>query len=240
MKQFIKHTPYLVSLLILLGITSCTKMDEYLKYTDGKEILYTGIPDSIAMYSGYNRVVFRGVLASDPKIAKTRSATPSAAAAPFPLRRRSSPRTGRQDWTAASPLRSGKTWTPSCGWRPGTRPWTRNSTAIMTSGAVTLTPPPWIWRGTTRSWPVWRTASALRWRTPENSTGTASTASWSPTLPTASVCWKRKRPKSCTGCSARRSGTCRPSGGCWCSAPIRSLNGALESRRAKSASSTTA
>ena len=32
MKQFIKHTPYLVSLLILLGITSCTKMDEYLKY----------------------------------------------------------------------------------------------------------------------------------------------------------------------------------------------------------------
>ena len=106
--------------------------------------------------------------------------------------------------------------------------------------AVTLTPPPWIWRGTTRSWPVWMTASALRWRTPENSTGTASTASWSPTLPTASVCWKRKRPKSCTGCSARRSGTCRPSGGCWCSAPIRSLNGALESRRAKSASSTTA
>lgn len=70
MKQFIKHTPFLVSLLILLGITSCTKMDEYLKYTDGKEILYTGIPDSIFMYSGYNRVVFRGVLASDPKIAK--------------------------------------------------------------------------------------------------------------------------------------------------------------------------
>ena len=66
MKQFIKHTPYLMSLLMLLGITSCTKMDEYLKYTDGKEILYTGIPDSIAMYSGYNRVVFRGVLASDP------------------------------------------------------------------------------------------------------------------------------------------------------------------------------
>ena len=50
MKQFIKHTPYLMSLLMLLGITSCTKMDEYLKYTDGKEILYTGIPDSIAMY----------------------------------------------------------------------------------------------------------------------------------------------------------------------------------------------
>ena len=49
MKQFIKHTPYLMSLLMLLGITSCTKMDEYLKYTDGKEILYTGIPDSIAI-----------------------------------------------------------------------------------------------------------------------------------------------------------------------------------------------
>lgn len=57
-------------LVLLLGITSCTKMDDYLKYTDGKEILYTGIPDSVAMYSGYNRVVFRGLLASDPKIAK--------------------------------------------------------------------------------------------------------------------------------------------------------------------------
>ena len=52
MKQIIKHTPYLMSLLMLLGITSCTKMDEYLKYTDGKEILYMGIPYSIGMYSG--------------------------------------------------------------------------------------------------------------------------------------------------------------------------------------------
>ena len=34
MKQFIKHTPYLMSLLMLLDITSCTKMYEYLKCTD--------------------------------------------------------------------------------------------------------------------------------------------------------------------------------------------------------------
>ena len=81
-------------------------------------------------------------------------------------------------WTAASPLRSGKTWTPSCGWRPVTRPWIRNSTAIMTSGAAILTPPLWSWRGTTRSWPVWRTASALKWQMRENSTGTANTVSW--------------------------------------------------------------
>lgn len=71
-----------------------------------------------------------------------------------------------------------KTWTPSCGWRPVTRPWIRNSTAIMTSGAAILTPPLWSWRGTTRSWPVWRTASVLKWQTRENSTGTANTASW--------------------------------------------------------------
>ena len=70
MKQIIKHISPALLLLALLGVTSCTKMDDYLKYTDGKEILYTGIPDLIEMYSGYNRVVFRGLLASDPKIAK--------------------------------------------------------------------------------------------------------------------------------------------------------------------------
>ena len=108
----------------------------------------------------------------------TLSATPSAAAAPSPSRRPSLPRTGHRAWTAALPLRSGKTWTPSCGWRPVTRPWIRNSTAIMTSGAAILTLPLWSWRGTTRSWPVWRTASVLKWQTRENSTGTANTASW--------------------------------------------------------------
>ena len=96
----------------------------------------------------------------------------------IPSRQPLSPRTGRRAWTAALPLRSGKTWTQSCGWRPVTRPWIRSSTAIMTSGAAILTPPLWSWRGTTRSWPVWRTASVLKWQTRENSTGTANTASW--------------------------------------------------------------
>ncbi len=60
MKQFIKHTPYLMSLL-LVGDYILHKDGRISEiYTDGKEILYTGIPDSIAMYSGYNRVVFRG------------------------------------------------------------------------------------------------------------------------------------------------------------------------------------
>lgn len=73
MKQLIKPICLLASLFLAMGaVSSCTDMDEYLKYTDGKEILYTGIPDSIAMYSGYNRVVFRGLLTSDPKIAKIR------------------------------------------------------------------------------------------------------------------------------------------------------------------------
>lgn len=73
MKQFIKPIYLLSSLFLAMGaLSSCMRMDDYLKYTDGKEILYTGIPDSIALFSGYNRVVFRGLLTSDPKIAKIR------------------------------------------------------------------------------------------------------------------------------------------------------------------------
>ena len=71
-------------------------------------------------------------------------------------------KTGPPAWTGALPPRSGSAWTPSCGWTPPTRPWIRNSTAATTSGAATSTPRPWSWRGTTRSWPGWRTASGSR------------------------------------------------------------------------------
>ena len=57
-------------LTLCIKIKNTKKQVRSFKTIYGKEILYTGIPDSIAMYSGYNRVVFRGVLASDPKIAK--------------------------------------------------------------------------------------------------------------------------------------------------------------------------
>lgn len=52
------------------GSYSCTGMDDYLKYTDGKEIIYTGKVDSLHFRSGRERIVFSGLLISDPNIAK--------------------------------------------------------------------------------------------------------------------------------------------------------------------------
>ncbi|RYY30665.1 MAG: DUF5013 domain-containing protein, partial [Sphingobacteriaceae bacterium] len=50
----------------------CKKMDDYLKYTGGKEILYTGKVDSVRILSGKNRVVITGLLMSDPKISRVK------------------------------------------------------------------------------------------------------------------------------------------------------------------------
>jgi hypothetical protein len=43
-------------------------MDDYLKYTDNKEIKYAGKLDSVRVLSGKNRVVINGLLTSDPNI----------------------------------------------------------------------------------------------------------------------------------------------------------------------------
>lgn len=64
------------------------------------------------------------------------------------------------------------------GWTRRTRHRTGSSTGSTTSGAATLTPMPWTSPGTTPGRPAWMTASALKWRTPPNSAGTANTASW--------------------------------------------------------------
>ena len=71
MKQ-IKLNIFIVLSAVLCGIwiSSCTGMDDYLKYTDGKEIIYTGQVDYMVFRSGRNRVVFSGYLISDPSIAK--------------------------------------------------------------------------------------------------------------------------------------------------------------------------
>jgi hypothetical protein len=53
-----------------LLIPSCSDMDDYLKYTEGKEILYTGKVDSMHFRSGKERVVFSGLLISDQSINK--------------------------------------------------------------------------------------------------------------------------------------------------------------------------
>jgi hypothetical protein len=71
MKQirFIFLTP-LISLAALCLISACSGMDEYLKYTGGKEIVYPGKADSVIFHSGRERVVFTGLLISDPNIRK--------------------------------------------------------------------------------------------------------------------------------------------------------------------------
>lgn len=72
MKLIVKYISAIGVLLLLLGnFSSCTKMDDYLKYTDGKEILYIGKPEAMQMRSGRGRVQFYGILI-DPKITRLR------------------------------------------------------------------------------------------------------------------------------------------------------------------------
>ncbi|MDR2774959.1 MAG: DUF5013 domain-containing protein [Tannerella sp.] len=51
-------------------LPGCTGMDDYLKYTGGKELVYPGKVDSVIFHSGRERVVFTGLLISDPNIRK--------------------------------------------------------------------------------------------------------------------------------------------------------------------------
>lgn len=56
--------------LCLLGTTACSDMDDYLKYTDGHPRPYTGRVDSVRFRSGDERILFYGLLTSDPKITR--------------------------------------------------------------------------------------------------------------------------------------------------------------------------
>jgi len=51
-------------------IFSCSKMDDYKKFTNGGEITYTGKIDSVKAWSGRNRVVMRGLFLADPKVSR--------------------------------------------------------------------------------------------------------------------------------------------------------------------------
>ena len=69
----IKLNLFIILSAVMGGIgifSSCTPMDDYLKYTDGKEIVYTGQVDYMVFRSGRERVVFSGYLISDPNIVK--------------------------------------------------------------------------------------------------------------------------------------------------------------------------
>ena len=63
-----------VYIVILLAafFSSCSKMDEYKKFTNGKEILYMPKADSVKLYPGRNRVKLSWRLIADPKIVKTK------------------------------------------------------------------------------------------------------------------------------------------------------------------------
>jgi len=57
--------------LFVIGIavvSSCTKMDDFKKYTEGGEIIYSGRVDSLKIRSGLNRVLIQGLFISDRKV----------------------------------------------------------------------------------------------------------------------------------------------------------------------------
>lgn len=54
----------------LIFSTSCTKPDDYKKYTAEGERVYAGKLDSVAVLSGKERIKIVGVFKSDPKLAK--------------------------------------------------------------------------------------------------------------------------------------------------------------------------
>ncbi|MFV0313409.1 MAG: DUF4998 domain-containing protein [Dysgonomonas sp.] len=67
MKNTIKFLWLGYIIFLCCKLTSCSDMDDYLKYLDGVPT-YTGIVDSVNFHSGDERVVFTGLLTSDPKI----------------------------------------------------------------------------------------------------------------------------------------------------------------------------
>jgi hypothetical protein len=58
----------LTALLAAIILLSCSKWDDYKKYTANGEIIYTGKLDSVKAWSGKNRVRITGKFNSDPKI----------------------------------------------------------------------------------------------------------------------------------------------------------------------------
>lgn len=58
----------IIVLWIIVTVLSCSKWDDYRKYTETGEIVYPGKLDSVKALSGKNRVRIAGKLNADPKI----------------------------------------------------------------------------------------------------------------------------------------------------------------------------
>jgi len=67
-----KHLPPLAILLLTVTIFSCSKWDDYKKYTTTGEIVYPGRLDSLKAFSGKGRVRISGKLNADPKVSAVR------------------------------------------------------------------------------------------------------------------------------------------------------------------------
>lgn len=61
---------YLTVLMAAAAALSCTKMDDYLKYAENSDRIYTGKLDTVIFYAGKERMKFHGELSSDPKVNK--------------------------------------------------------------------------------------------------------------------------------------------------------------------------
>jgi hypothetical protein len=72
MKLKIKNIQLFILGTCCLIASACTKMDAYKDFGAGKEVLYTGRPDSVIAFSGNNRIKISWLRASDPKVVKTR------------------------------------------------------------------------------------------------------------------------------------------------------------------------
>lgn len=66
------NTLVLITLTLLITFFSCSKMDDYKKYTAGGEITYIGKLDSLVIRSGFKRVQIRGLFMADPKVTSCR------------------------------------------------------------------------------------------------------------------------------------------------------------------------
>jgi len=67
-----KYRSFFIVAASSLLFAACSKMDDYKKYGNGKEISYTGKPDSVIAYSGKKRVKLSWLRSADPKVFKTR------------------------------------------------------------------------------------------------------------------------------------------------------------------------
>lgn len=73
LKQMKKNTGK-ISLIIMLIVVlaACSKWDDYKKYTEAGEKIYSGKMDSVKTYPGNQRIKITGLLPADPKIVKVK------------------------------------------------------------------------------------------------------------------------------------------------------------------------